>query len=147
MGKEELMSNWFLSIFFKTIDIPVNRDSNISSFKAFKKAAENLQAGRTLVIFPEGKIPEDYPPKLNPFKKGPFRLAIELKIPILPVTLINNWKLLWDTGMELGSNPGVCDIYVHAPVETADLTIDDAEELRDKVFNIINQKFISSQAK
>lgn len=141
MGKEELLDNWALGIFFRTIDIPVNRESKMSSFRAFKKAAENLKNGRTLVIFPEGKIPDDYPPKLHSFKNGPFRLAIELKIPIIPVTLLNSWKVLWDNGLELGSKPGICDIYVHKPIETSHLTIDDADKLKDEVYHIINTKF------
>jgi 1-acyl-sn-glycerol-3-phosphate acyltransferase len=145
IGKEEFLKNWALSIFFRSVDIPVNRDSKISSFKAFKKAAENLKEGRTLVIFPEGKIPDNYPPQLHEFKNGPFRLAIELKLPILPITCIDNWKLIWDTGLETGGRPGIAHVHVHKPVETAHLSIDDADKLKDEVFNIINQKFISSQ--
>src|SRR5690606_1849063 len=38
MGKIELLKNPVTRIFFKTIDIPVKRESRISSFKAFKRA-------------------------------------------------------------------------------------------------------------
>lgn len=143
IGKDAFLKNWALKIFFTSIDIPVNRDSKISSFKAFKKGAENLQAGRTLVIFPEGKIPDDYPPKLNEFKNGPFRLAIELKIPIIPVTCMDNWKLIWDTGLKTGGRPGIAHVFVHKPIETAHLTVDDADMLKDQVFNTIDKKFTS----
>ena len=144
MGKDELLQKFPLNLFFKTIDIPVNRESKISSFRAFKKAAHNLQNGMSLVIFPEGKIPDDYPPRLNEFKNGPFRLAIELKIPIIPVTLLDSWKLLWDTGLELGSKPGICHVYVHQPIDTAHLTLEQADELKDIVFNTINQKLTTT---
>ena len=141
IGKEELLKNFVTKIFFKTVDIPVNRDSKMSSFRAFKSAAERLQNGVTMVIFPEGKIPDNYPPQLHEFKNGPFRLAIEHKVPIIPVTSLNTWKVLWDTGLEKGSCPGVCDIHVHAPIETAHLTVDDADALRDEVYRLINNKF------
>ena len=141
MGKDELLESFVTRLFFQTVDIPVNRESKMSSFRAFKKAAERLTTGTTMIIFPEGKIPDDYPPQLHEFKNGPFRLAIELKIPIIPVTLPDTWKVLWDTGTEKGSKPGICNIFVHQPVETAHLIIDDADALRDKVHNIINQKF------
>ena len=141
IGKEEFLKNWALSIFFRSVDIPVNRESKISSFKAFKKAAENLKDGRSLVIFPEGKIPEDYPPQLNEFKNGPFRLAIELKIPILPITCLDNWKLVWDTGLEKGGQPGIAHVFVHKPIETANMNIGDANILKDQVFHILDQKF------
>ena len=141
MGKEELLDNLVLGYFFRTIDITVNRESKMSSFRAFKQAADKLIQGISVVIFPEGKIPDDYPPRLHEFKNGPFRLAIELKIPIIPVTSLNTWQILWDSGMEYGSKPGICNIFVHKPVETAHLTLDDADALRDEVYGIIKQKF------
>lgn len=41
---------------------------------------------------------------------------------------------------EYGSRPGICDIFVHKPIETAHLTIDDADGLRDEVHGIIKKK-------
>lgn len=118
----------------------------MSSFRAFKKAEENLKQGITLIIFPEGKIGDEYPPILHEFKNGPFRLAIELKIPILPITSLNTWQIQWDSGFKLGSRPGICDIFVHKPIETTFLSIDDADMLKDKVYNIINDKFNEANA-
>lgn len=141
MGKEELTKGIVTKLFFRTVDIPVNRDSKMSSFRAFKKAMEKLENGITLIIFPEGKISDDHPPTLHPFKNGPFRLAIEGKVPVVPVTIINTWRILWDNGIKYGSHPGICNIYVHQPIETASLTIDDADNLRDEVYGIIEQKF------
>jgi 1-acyl-sn-glycerol-3-phosphate acyltransferase len=140
MGKEELSKEFATRLFFKSIDIAVNRDSKMSAFRAFKAAGERLAQGTTIIIFPEGKIPEGYPPTLHEFKNGPFRLAIELKIPIIPVSSLNTWKVLWDTGLKYGSKPGICNIFVHKPIETAHLTIDDADALRDQVHGIIKQK-------
>lgn len=141
MGKEELKHEPATRLFFKTVDIPVNRESKMSSFRAFQQAAQRLANGTTIIIFPEGKIADDYPPQLHEFKNGPFRLAIELKIPIIPVTSLNTWKILWDSGTKYGSKPGICNIFVHSPVETAHLTLDDADALRDKVYGIIKNKF------
>ncbi len=140
MGKEELTEGIVTSLFFRTVDIPVNRESKMSSFRAFKKAKENLEAGITMILFPEGKIADDYPPKLHSFKNGPFRLAIESKIPVVPVTVLNTWEILWDTGTKFGSKPGICNIFVHMPIETAHLTIADTDNLREEVYRIIHQK-------
>jgi len=49
--------------------------------------------------------------------------------------------MLWDTGTKYGSRPGVCNIFVHKPIETAHLNVDDADNLRDQVYQIIQQKF------
>jgi 1-acyl-sn-glycerol-3-phosphate acyltransferase len=140
MGKEELKQGLVTRLFFGTVDIPVNRDSKISSYRAFKKAAQNLQNGTSMILFPEGGIADEYPPALQEFKNGPFRLAIELKIPIIPVSSSNTWKMLWDDGAKYGTRPGICNYFVHAPVKTDQLTLADAGALRDKVFNIIARK-------
>lgn len=138
LGKQDLLENPVTALFFKTIDIPVNRDSKIASFKAFKRAGEYLEQGISLAIFPEGKIGEDYPPVMHEFKNGPFRLAIEKKVAIIPVTIGDAWKKMWDDGTKYGSSPGICHICVHAPVETSGLEIDDADSLRDNIYNIIH---------
>lgn len=142
MGKEALLDNFVTRLFFKTVDIPVNRESKMSSYRAFKKASELLAEGTSIIIFPEGRIPDQYPPELHDFKNGPFRLAIELKIPIIPVSSTNTWEVLWDTGLVHGSKPGICNIFVHKPVDTANLTLDDADALRDRVHDIIKQKLV-----
>ncbi|RWY57039.1 lysophospholipid acyltransferase family protein [Mucilaginibacter gilvus] len=140
MGKQELADFFVTALFFRTVDVPVDRQSKIASFRAFKKVMERLESGVTTIIFPEATIPDNYPPQLKDFKNGPFRMAIELKLPIIPVTSLNTWEILWDDGLKYGSKPGVCNIFVHKPIETAHLTIDDADALRDEVHAIISQK-------
>lgn len=133
MGKIELLSNPITRIFFNTIDIPVNRMSKISSYRAFKQAESRLAAGKSVVIFPEGKIDDTYPPVLQSFKNGPFRLAIENQVPILPLVMHDVWKLLWDEGGK-GSRPGCCSIEVLEPIDTRQFKPEDADLLKEMVF-------------
>ncbi|MDQ8052147.1 MAG: lysophospholipid acyltransferase family protein [Pedobacter sp.] len=140
MGKEELTKNPVLGIFFRSIDIPVSRESKISAFRAFKKAGDNLEKGMSLIIFPEGRIDNAFPPILQPFKNGPFRLAIEKNIPIVPVSIINVWEMMWDDGMKFGTRPGIVDIYVHKPILTDKLAEEGSDALKDEVFHKINSK-------
>lgn len=141
LGKEELLNNPVLKLFFKTIDVPVNRDSKMSSFRAFKKVGENLDKGMSLIIFPEGKIDENhFPPILQEFKNGPFRLAIEKNIPIVAVSLQDVWKKMWDDGSKYGTRPGLCHIYIHKPLTTLELNINDSDMLKDRIFDMINTK-------
>lgn len=146
LGKQELVDNLVTGLFFKTIDIPVKRESKIGSFKAFKRAEEYLKQGMSLVIFPEGAISDHYPPKLQPFKNGPFRLAIEQRIPVIPVTMMDVWEKMWDDGSKLGSRPGICDIRVHKPIETFELSVDDVDSLRERVYEIINKELQKNEA-
>lgn len=142
MGKHELLHYPTTGIFFRTVDIPVKRDSNISAFRAFKRAADYLKGGRTMVIFPEGKISDDYPPHLQDFKIGAFKLAIAQQVPVIPVTFCNAWQISWDDGLRYGSQPGTCFVYVHKPIETDKMKESQAEELRDEVYGIIQQKLL-----
>jgi 1-acyl-sn-glycerol-3-phosphate acyltransferase len=140
MGKEELTGEAVTNFFFRTIDVPVNRDSKMSSYRAYKKAVEKLHNGISMIIFPEGGIADDFPPKLQPFKNGLFKLAIESRVPVLPVTILNSWRLMWDSGLKYGSRPGICHIFVHKPVVTTEMTVGDADTLRDKVYDLMKQK-------
>ncbi|MEN5235251.1 lysophospholipid acyltransferase family protein [Sphingobacterium faecium] len=135
IGKAELLKNPVTRIFFKTIDIPVDRKSKMSSFRSFKKANEMLKEGKTLAIFPEGKIDEQYPPTIHPFKSGAFRMAIENNIPIIPIVIENAWEILWDDGHQLGSHPGIVNIQVFAPINTLEYNDKNASDLEDYVYN------------
>ncbi|MFD2537228.1 lysophospholipid acyltransferase family protein [Sphingobacterium chuzhouense] len=116
MGKIELLKNPVTRIFFQTIDIPVKRDSKISAFKAYKRALELLQEGKSLAIFPEGRIEHDYPPLLHRFKSGAFRMAYANQTPILPIVIQDAWQILWDDGKTYGAKPGVIHVKVLAPI-------------------------------
>jgi 1-acyl-sn-glycerol-3-phosphate acyltransferase len=147
IAKEELKDGLVTRMFIKTVDIPLNREDFISSVKALKKASKRLKNGINVIIFPEGKIGDEYPPVLHEFKNGVFQLAIHQKVAIIPVSSLNTWQMFWDDGLKYGSKPGICRLYVHKPIETAHLTDDDADELRDKVYAIISQKIDSSNIK
>lgn len=139
MGKEELTRNPILGMFFRSIDIAVQRESKLSSFRAFKRAGENLERGMSLIIFPEGKIAADYPPILHEFKNGPFRLAIEKQVPVVPVS-INVWQLMWDDGARQGTRPGIAQIYVHKPISTRILAIENEDRLKEEIYDKIKSK-------
>ena len=144
MGKVELLKNPVTKVFFESIDITVDRKSKISSFKAFKKADQRIKEGKSIVIFPEGKIDDEYPPRLHEFKSGSFRLAIDNKIEILPVVILDAWKVLWDDGMKLGSRPGTVHIKVLAPIATDNLSEKEFEELQHTVYERMNKEWQSS---
>lgn len=140
MGKHELLESIFTRTYFQTVDVPVDRASKVSAYKAYKKAEARLKNDFSLIIFPEGMIGDEYPPVLHPFKNGTFKLAIENNIPILPVSLKNNWELCWDDGAKKGTKPGISHIYVHEPIETIDLTVKDEENLKSFIFDTVHSK-------
>jgi len=139
LGKNELLNNHVTGMFFKTIDIPLDRKSRISAFKAFKRADDRLRSGRSMVIFPEGHIGEEFPPHLYDFKNGPFKLAIETQATLIPVVIHNAWKIFWDDAKTFGSRPGIIDVEVLSPITTTGLQPEHADQLRDQVHQLIKK--------
>ena len=135
MAKAEFGKIPLFGIFFRTIDIPVNRGSATERFKALKKAETALEEGYSLIIFPEGGI-GPHPPKMQPFKNGPFRLATDKKVPVVPIAYIDNWKIL-HVEKRIYGHPGRPRIHVFAPVEAVQYT---PEELKNTVYSLIQSK-------
>ena len=71
-------------------------------------------------MFPEGTINHSAP-VMGRFKNGPFRLAIEKQVPIVPITFLNIWKLLPDDFKTNVGHPGIARIVFHAPVEAREV--------------------------
>ena len=138
MGKAELTKVPFFRIFFKDMNITVNRDSIISSHRAFIRAGRDLEEGISMAIFPEAAI-HDCAPKLAPFKNGAFKLAIDKQVPIVPVTYLNNFELIPDYEKNYGGRPGISKVIIHEPIDTVGMTDEDIVSLKTKVFDIIEK--------
>lgn len=143
MGKAELLKVPLLNIFFKGMDIPVNRSSRVNAHKAFIKAAEELDKNHSIIIYPEGTIPTN-PEKMIPFKNGAFKLAIEKQVPILPVVHLNNWHLLQNGGFFKSNGCfGIAKIIVLDAIETKGMDDNNVEDLKKTVYNVINSKLVA----
>ncbi|MEP7265519.1 MAG: lysophospholipid acyltransferase family protein [Bacteroidota bacterium] len=139
IAKAELQNIPLFNIFFKKMNIPVNRGSIKSSHKAFERAKEDLDKNISIAIFPEATIPE-CAPGLGPFKNGAFRLAIEKQTPVVPITFLDNWSIFPDSkGSRFLCRPGISRIIISAPIETKGMTDNDATLLKQKVHEIIAQ--------
>ncbi|MEO5675521.1 MAG: 1-acyl-sn-glycerol-3-phosphate acyltransferase [Chitinophagales bacterium] len=145
MAKLEISHIPIINIFFGTLDIAVDRESKRESFKAMREASDNLDKGRNIVVYPEGTITA-HPPKMVRFKNGPFRLAIEKQIPIVPLTMLDNWRLLFVDGWKMHGRPGVANVIVHAPIPTTGMTLDDMDSLKERVFNLLENDLINHHA-
>ncbi len=138
MGKYELLKIPLFKYFFVYLDIPVNRKSVTAAHKAFTDCGKKLDEGLSVVIFPEGTIGDSG--KLRPFKNGAFKLAIEKQVPIVPVVNLNNWWFLQNGGFfKSNGRPGIPDIFVGDVIETKGLTLENINELKEKVFNFTQQ--------
>jgi 1-acyl-sn-glycerol-3-phosphate acyltransferase len=140
MAKAELSNIPLFGIFFKTIDIEVNRLSGEKSATAYRKAVKALEAGQNIIIYPEGGIFPD-PLTIKPFKEGAFQLSLRHNIPILPVVFPDNYKIMPD--QKRSAKPGKIRVILHPPLLTVGLKISDMELLKDKLNNILQKDILS----
>lgn len=136
MGKQELQKAPLFNVFFRNMNILVDRKSSVGAHRAFLRAGEDLKKGHCIAIFPEGTISKEAP-KLRPFKNGVFKLAIEHQVDIVCVTFPDNYKLFPDTPyFRAGSRPGIARAVIHPPVKTKGLTENDLVSLRTQIYEL-----------
>ncbi|MCB0476578.1 MAG: 1-acyl-sn-glycerol-3-phosphate acyltransferase [Crocinitomicaceae bacterium] len=137
LGKAELTKWPLLRMFFKTMHIPVNRESSRESVRSLVRAREAFQDGWNIVIFPEGTIPT-HVPKMKAFKNGAFEMAIRERADILPITFLDNWHRLTEPdNNRTQSLPGIARVVIHEIIPIEEYTKDDVVKLKNKVFETI----------
>jgi HAD superfamily hydrolase (TIGR01490 family) len=93
----------------------VDRSSRNGARAALGPALERLSQGASVVITPEGT--RSLSPRLGPFKKGAFHLAIEAGVPIVPIVIRNTGAAMWRDARTM--RPATIEVYVHEPVDVA----------------------------
>ncbi len=135
VGKKELAKFPLFGFIYKRTCILVDRESSKSKLEVFKRAQERLNQGLSICIFPEGRVPDDKTVVLDKFKDGAFRLAIEHRIPIAPMTFYDNKTRLpydWFCG-----KPGKMRAKIHQTIATSNLTLEQKRELTNQTREII----------
>ncbi|NBN98397.1 MAG: 1-acyl-sn-glycerol-3-phosphate acyltransferase [Flavobacteriia bacterium] len=142
MGKSEILSYPLVNIYFKSMNVPVDRGNKSQSSRAFLGALKAYSEGYSIAIFPEGTFPTEDLPKMLPFKLGAFKLAKQMNAPILPLTFINNYQLFSDPTDWLGpARPGLATVHIHPLITKDKIEQCSAEELREECFKIIEKPF------
>ncbi|MBV9669400.1 MAG: 1-acylglycerol-3-phosphate O-acyltransferase [Acidobacteriales bacterium] len=111
--------------------IPVHRENREAAIQSIHNAVEVLRQGLSIVIFPEGT--RSRTGELLPFKKGPFYMAEEAGVPVVPITVRNTAELMPKGKFEV--RRGTVEVIFHDPIEPAQCT--DREELMSAVRNSI----------
>jgi len=95
--------------------VPVDRRNREAAIASLRSAAGVLRSGVNMTIWPEGTRSSDG--RLLPFKKGPFYLAMESGVPIVPITLAGTHQI-WRKG-EFAIHPGTATVIFHEPLDPA----------------------------
>ncbi len=105
----------FLILGRLTGQVFIRREQSEKAIKTLQKNVKRIQRQNlSLLMAPEGS--RKHPGIIGPFKKGPFRMAMDLKYPIVPIYLEGNRDL--STGSFLVTKPGSCQAHIHAPIDT-----------------------------
>ncbi len=130
VAKESLFKiPWLGWMFRLSGDIPVRRGDHESGQAVLAAARRYLDRGMSVMFFPEGTRSRDG--RLQAFKSGAFRLAIEAGVPVLPIAVSGTAE-----GMPKGSpwvRPARPRARVLPAVPTSGLSPEDADRLRDQV--------------
>jgi 1-acyl-sn-glycerol-3-phosphate acyltransferase len=101
-----------------------NRDAGIEAVRAAKAVVDN---GMNMTIYVEGH--RSFDGKLLPFKKGPFYLAIECGVPVVPMTIVGTHDAMPKARFAI--KPGRVQVIFHPPIDPKDFG--SREELMEKV--------------
>ena len=108
--------------------VPVARSGSVEDARrSLARAAAVLGSGLSLVIFVEGTRSPDG--RLLPFKKGPFFLAMESGVPVVPVTIAGTHAVLPKGSLRIRLH--AVDVTLHPPLLPQDFA--DRDALREAV--------------
>jgi len=97
--------------------IPVDRDGRTeSAVESMVAATDVLRSGVHILSFVEGTRSRDG--RLQPFKKGPFYLAMHTGAPVVPVSISGTEKMMRKGSLRIF--PGTARVVLHAPLQPHD---------------------------
>ncbi len=107
--------------------VPVDRGNRDAGIDAVRSAKQVVQQGLNMTIYVEGK--RSFDGKLLPFKKGPFYLAMECGVPVVPLTITGTHYVMPKGRFAI--KPGLVRVIFHPPIEPVDFG--SRERLMEKV--------------
>ena len=133
MAKHELFSYPILGKAMRMASlVPVDRGNRDAGIAAVRAAEEVVKQGIHMTIYVEGH--RSFDGKLLPFKKGPFYLAEQCAVPVVPVTIVGTHYVM--PKRRFAIKPGLVTVIFHKPIAPEEFG--SREELTEKVRAAIN---------
>ena len=132
VGKKELEKIPIFGTIYKRICVMVDRSSPKSRADVYRRCAEKMEEGNSIVLFPEGGVPDDTSIVLDEFKDGAFTLSSKHNSPIAVFTIVG-LKEIFPFNNSQG-HPGKVKIYfndiLEPVVSTKDLKLSAFETIK-----------------
>lgn len=128
--KKELRKVPFLGAACERLEhIYIDRSNREAALRSLKEAKKRIVNGTSVMFFPEGT--RSAVDEMLPFKKGAFVMALDLGLPILPVSIVGTRKILPTRSLKLF--PGRAKMLIHPPISTAGYSEASLPELMETV--------------
>ncbi len=128
LAKQELLKIPVFGWIVGKMCLIVDRSSAMSRARSVVALKQQLAAGWSIFIFPEGSRNQGDEP-LAPFFDGAFRIAIQAAAPVAILTLPNVHRLCWGYNLQ----PGILRLVWDKPIPTAGMTAADIPALKSRV--------------
>lgn len=112
----------------------VDHKSMASRRDSIVKAEKEIVNGVSMMLFPEGSRTLDG--KMNRFKRGAFQIALDMKLPIVPLTINGSYNILKRHARLIRFRQPL-ELTIHPPIATENLTDKDIPDLMQKTKAII----------
>jgi 1-acyl-sn-glycerol-3-phosphate acyltransferase len=113
----------------------VDNSSAQAAAKTIKIAESKLKNGASIVIFPEGS--RTCTGKMDRFKKGAYQMALDLKLPIVPVTINGSFNVLPIHSYLI--HPHKMELIIHEPIETDSIQVENIREIALKIKELVDE--------
>ena len=121
VGKMELASDPLVGPIARYLGTAfIDRGSTAQAVAALQPVVDKLREGTSVIIAPEGT--RTLTPRLDPFKKGAFRMALQAEVPVVPVVIRNAGELMWKNARTV--RRGTVQVAVHPPIDVSDWTLE-----------------------
>ncbi|MDH4107351.1 MAG: HAD-IB family hydrolase [Gammaproteobacteria bacterium] len=125
IAKQEIATNPLVGPVFRVADtVFVDRKNHEKALEALKPVVRTLKQGLSVAIAPEGT--RSHGDRLGHFKKGPFHVAMQAKVPIVPIVIHNATDVLPKGGFFV--HPTTVYVDVLPPVMTEAWTAESVDQ-------------------
>lgn len=111
----------------------IDRSNPIRSKRSMDEAKKKLKNGSSIVIFAEGSRTKDG--RLGKFKRGAFKMAEDLKLPIIPVSIKGTFDVMPVFSYYI--KPGKVTVTFHKPIDTTNLNDSNMDSFIEQTRNTI----------
>jgi 1-acyl-sn-glycerol-3-phosphate acyltransferase len=145
LAKIEMSRMPLFGIIYRCGSIVVDRKQEGSRRESITRMQETLEMGIHLCLYPEGTRNKTDKP-LQPFFDGAFVTAVRAQKPIIPGLIFNTGKIL-PHNRKFWARPMPIHIHFLEAVPTKGLTLDDVPELKQRVYEMMENYYTSFQNK